>query len=197
MTNAAYLKCALWAIAALLAAGAAPVAGADESAAGAAPEFAELEDRADEVVKVSLWGRPLEQAKKLLGLRHNVTAPVRGFLNGLTAVYRRTYRFRGTRTSEDDVATVHQHLAENGWVPMIETEDREKPESLSVYSISEDERVAGVTMVSREASEVTVLKILGPVDFEALSAITSDMGLPVMRIATTDLQKLNAASGSK
>ena len=174
-----------------------PVARAQSGPAESALEFADLEEKADEVVKVNLWGRPLEQAKRLLGLRKNVTASVRGFMNGLTAVYRRTYRFRRGRASENDVEPVHRQLAEDGWVAMIETGNRQKPESLSVYSYVEDEEVAGMTVVSSDPGEVTVLKIMGPVDFEALSAIGSGLGLPVMNVATTDLKKVEAPAESK
>ncbi len=159
--------------------------------------FASLEHKADEVVKVNLWGRSLEQAKKLLGLRKNVTGSVRSFMNGLTAVYRRTYRFRGGQANEKDVEPVHRRLTEDGWVPLIETEDRRKPQALSVYSYYENEEVAGMTVVSSEPREVTVLKIMGPVNFEALSAIGSGMGLPVMRVATTEIQQQNAAPAEK
>ena len=164
-------------------------APAQDATGEAALEFATLEDKADEVVKVNLWGRPLEHAKKLLGLRKNVTDSVRGFMGGLTAVYRRTYRFRGKDASKDDVEPVHRQLAEEGWVPLIETEDRQKPESLSVYSYSRDDQVAGMTVVSRGPDEITVLKIMGPMDLEALSAIGSGLGMPVMNLATTDLKK--------
>lgn len=174
-----------------------PVARAQSGPAESALEFADLEEKADEVVKVNLWGRPLEQAKRLLGLRKNVTASVRSFMNSLTAVYRRTYRFRRGRASENDVEPVHRRLAEDGWVPMIETGNRQKPESLSVYSYVEDEEVAGMTVVSSDPGEVTVLKIMGPVDFEALSAIGSGLGLPVMNVATTDLKKVEAPADSK
>ena len=164
---------------------------------GAAPEFASLEQKADEVVKVNLWGRSLEQAKRLLGLRKNLTSPVRSFMNGLTAVYRRTYRFRRAPASEADVEPVYRQLAEDGWVPLIETEDREKPESLSVYSFYADEEVAGMAVVSSDPDEVTVLKIMGPVDFEALSAIGSGLGLPVMNLGSTEIRKLDPATAGK
>lgn len=164
---------------------------------GSAPEFASLEQKADEVVKVNLWGRSLDQAKRLLGLRKNLTSPVRSFMNGLTAVYRRTYRFRRAPASEADVEPVYRQLAEDGWVPLIETEDREKPESLSVYSFYADEEVAGMAVVSSDPDEVTVLKIMGPVDFEALSAIGSGLGLPVMNLGSTDIRKLDPATAGK
>lgn len=178
------------ALALLLVGGLAPV---QAQGTDAAPEFASLEEKADEVVKVNLWGRSLEQAKRLLGLRRNLTGSVRNFMNGLTGVYRRTYRFRKAPASEDDVEPVHRQLAEDGWVPLIETEDRDKPESLSVYSYYSDEEVAGMTVVSSDPDEVTVLKIMGPVDFEALSAIGSGLGLPVMNLGSTQIKELDPA----
>lgn len=166
-------------LAALAAAGAGPAA-AQGGAPDPAMSFQHLEEKADEVVRVNLWGRSLEHAKKLLGLRKNVASSVRSFMGGLTAVYRCTYRFRSHKASRDDVEPVHRQLAEDGWVPVIETENRNTPESLSVYSIYEDQEMAGMTVVSSEPDEVTVLKIMGPVDFEALSAIGSDLGLPLV-----------------
>ena len=190
MTRTACLRTVTLGLVAFVASGSSVSIGAqDVPDEEAALEFADLENKADEVVKVNLWGRPLDQAKKIVGLRKNITSSVRSFMNGLTAVYRRTYRFRREPPSEDDVAPVHRQLAEDGWVPLIETADRQKPESLSVYSFSEDEQVAGMTVVTREADEVTVVKILGPVDFEALSEIGSGLGLPVMNVATTDIKK--------
>lgn len=189
MNHSDILKFSIRAALALLVLTVVAMAQAQDAEGEAALEFAALEDRADEVVKVNLWGRPLEHAKKLLGLRKNVTDSVRGFMNGLTAVYRRTYRFRGKDASKDDVEPVHRQLAKDGWVPLIETEDRQKPESLSVYSYSRDDEMTGMTVVSRGPDEITVLKIMGPMDLEALSAIGSGLGMPVMNLATTELKK--------
>lgn len=188
MTRSIFRKLAASAWLACLLAGVPASAQEPQAAGESAMHFAGLEENADEVVKVNLRGRALEQAKKLFGLRKNVTGSVRSFVTGLTAVYRRTYRFRGGGAKREDVERVHERLAEDGWVPLIETENRRRPDALAVYSYSaEDGQVAGMTLVTSEPKEVTVLKILGPVDFEALSAIGSGMGLPVMRIATTEL----------
>ncbi len=161
-------------------------------------QFSELEEKADQVIKVNLWGRSLDQAKKLLSLRKNITSPVKGFINGLTAVQRWTFRFRHNQAKKEDVEPVYQQLANDGWVPMIETEDRQKPESLSVYSYYEDEQVEGMTVISSEPHEVTVLKIFGPVDFDSLSAIGSGLGLPpIMRVATRELPESSTQPSEK
>ena len=93
-----------------------------------------LEEKADEVVKVNLWGKSLEQGKKLLGLRKNVTTPVNRFLAGLKGVYRRTYRFAGVKPEREDVEPIYRQLADDGWAPLIETANRKEESAVSVYS---------------------------------------------------------------
>jgi hypothetical protein len=180
----------LWVPAALLLAlGVSPLAAQYETAedAGIEMQFDELEEKADQVVKVNLWGKSLEQGKKLLGLRKSVTSPVGRFLGSLKGVYRRTYRFGNTKTEQEDVEPIYQQLADDGWVPLIETEDRSSEGSVSVYSYYENEEVAGLTLVSTDPSEVTVVRIMGAVDLDMLSEIGKGLGLPVMNLGTTDL----------
>lgn len=151
----------------------------------------ELEEKADEVVKIDLWGKSLEQGKKLLGLRKNVTSPAKRFLSGLKGVYLRTYRFGGTKPDQEDVEPIYRQLADSGWVPLIETENRKEKGAVSIYSYYENKKVAGITVVSADPAKVTVVKIMGPVDLEILSDIGNGLGLPVMNIASTELSSKN------
>jgi hypothetical protein len=70
---------------------------------------------------------------------------------------------------------------------MIDLKVRDKNEAVSVYSYMENDRLAGVTVLSADPKEVTVVNIVGPVDLEALSELGRQMGLPAMRLATTEL----------
>ncbi len=148
-----------------------------------------LEEKADEVVKVNLWGKSLEQGKKLLGLRKNVTSPVSRFLAGLKGVYRRTYRFAGVKPDREDVEPIYRQLADGGWAPLIETENRKEDSAVSVYSYYKNKEVAGVTVVSTDPEEVTVVRIMGSVDLEILSDIGKGLGLPIMNVASTELTR--------
>ena len=62
---------------------------------------------------------------------------------------------------------MHQQLAEHGWVLLIATAGRNKPAALSIYSLHNNENVAGMAVVSIDLGEMTVLKLLGLVDFAA------------------------------
>lgn len=170
---------------------AAPLSAQYETAEGERIEMQldGLEQKADEVVKVNLWGKSLEQGKKLLRLRKNVTGPVGRFLAELQGVYRRTYRFGGAKPEPEDVEPIYRQLADDGWTPLIETENRKEESAVSVYSYYENQEVAGVAVVSTDPEEVTVVKIMGAVDLDALSDIGNGLGLPMMHVASTELTR--------
>jgi hypothetical protein len=154
-------------------------------------DSASMAGKADEVVEVNLEGRSLEQGSKLLAIRRGVSSSVKGLLNGLKGIYRRTYRFGRDKPYEDaELQELHQKMASGGWAALIDVKDHNKREAVTVYSYADGERVGGVTVVSSGPSEVTVVNIVGDVDLEALSELGEQFGVPSMRIATTELDKL-------
>ena len=147
-----------------------------------------LDERADEVVRVNLDGKSLEGGSKLLGVRKGVTEPVKKLLGGLKGIYVRRFWFgRKKAYSAEDVDLIHKQMKAPGWVPLIEVKHRNKAETVSIYSYIEDEQVKGVTVVSEEEQEFTVINIVGPVDLGTLSELGESVGLPAMNVATTAL----------
>ena len=152
-----------------------------------------LEQKADEVVEVNLEGKSLEQGSRLLAIRQGVSAPVKSFLSKLKGIYRRTYRFAtGSDGYEDaDVASIHERMNGEGWAPVIDVKDNNKREAVTVYSYTEGGNVSGVTVVSSDPSEVTVVNIVGDdVDLHALVEAGESFGVPTMQIGSTELEKL-------
>ena len=147
-----------------------------------------LEKKADEVVKVNLEGESLDLGQKLLAVRDGVTAPVRELVKGLKGIYMRRFWFRSKNTYErEDTDAIRKQMSGPGWVPMID--NRRKTEGLTVYSYMENEKVAGVTVLSEQEQEFTVVNIVGPVNLETLINLGNQLGLPPMKIATTELAK--------
>jgi hypothetical protein len=151
-----------------------------------------LEKKADEVVEVNLEGESLEQGSRLLSIRQGVSAPVKSLLSGLKGIYRRTYRFAtgGDGYEDADVASIHKRMTGEGWAPVIKAQDNSKRESVTVYSYTEGENVTGVTVVSSDPSEVTVVNIVGPVDLQTLIEAGKSFGVPIMHIGSIELEKL-------
>jgi hypothetical protein len=147
-----------------------------------------LEDKAEQVVTVNLEGQSLDEGSKLLAIRNGVSKSVKELVKGLKGVYLRRFWFGGKKSYEEaDVAPIRRELQRPGWAPMFDVQNRGKSEAVTVYSYTENDRLTGVAVFSADAKEVSIVNIVGPVDLEALSEFGKQMGLPLMRIATTDL----------
>ncbi len=150
-----------------------------------------LKEKADEVVEVNLEGKALEDGSRLLAIRQGVSSSMKSLLNGLKGIYRRTYRFGvgAVGFADEDVDPIYQKMSGEGWSPVLDVRDKSKRESVTVYSYVEGESVAGVTVVSSDPNEVTVVNIVGHVDLDALIEMSEQIGLPSMRVATTELEQ--------
>jgi hypothetical protein len=121
-------------------------------------------------------------------LRDGVTAPVKELIKGIKGIYMRRFWFGSKKAYEQgDTDDIRRQMAGPGWMPMIDVQGRNRPGTVTVYSYMENEKVAGVTVLSQEEQELTVVNIVGPVDLETLVTLGEQMGLPAMRIATRDL----------
>ena len=173
---------------------AAPQSGSDQSPQRAASQvrmdLPQMEKKADEVVSVNLEGESLGMGQKLLAVRNGVSKSVTELIKGLKGVYLRRFWFSKKKAySAEDTEPIRKQLEGGGWVPMIDVRDRQNSESVTVYSYVENMEVTGITVVSEEAQEFTVVNIVGPVDLEALSELGEQMGMPVMKLATRELMK--------
>lgn len=150
-----------------------------------------LKEKADEVVEVNLEGKSLEQGSALLAIRQGVSGSMKSLLNGLKGIYRRTYRFGvgAVGFADEDVDPIYQKMTGEGWSNVLDVRDKSKREAVTVYSYVEGESVAGVTVVSSDPNEVTVVNIVGDVDLNALIELSEQIGLPSMRISAKELEK--------
>ena len=161
--------------------GGAPFGPAPNSASAQSPQRAtsqvrmdlpRMEEKADEIVSVNLEGESLGMGQKLLAVRNGVSKSVKELIKGLKGVYLRRFWFsRKKAYSAADTEPIRKQLEGGGWVPIIDVRDRQNAESVTVYSYVENKEVTGITIVSEEAHEFTVVNIVGPVDLEALSEL--------------------------
>lgn len=152
-----------------------------------------LEEKAEQVVSINLEGESLDEGGNLLAIRNGVSKPVKELVKGLKGLYLRRFWFGGKKSYEDaDVEPIRQELQRPGWAAMLDVKNRNKSEAVTVYSYTENNRLAGVTVFSTDDQEVTVVNIVGPVDLEALSELGKQMGMPAMHIATTELSNQSA-----
>lgn len=149
----------------------------------------ELKSQADEVVEVNLDGKTLEEGSKLLAVRSGISNSFKSVLGSIKGIYRFTYRFAlGNPYEIDAMENLHRQMTDGGWAPMIDVQNQKENTGLTVYSFtSEDDAPNGITVISNDPSEITVLNLVGDVDLEALATVGETLGMPVMSIATTEL----------
>ena len=161
-------------------------------------DLVHLEERADEVVSLNLEGESLEGGRKLLMLRKGVTEPVKSLLGKLKGIYMRRFWFKGKKEySEEDVSPIREQVAGPNWVRLLEVKEGGKLQRVGVYSYVENDEVTGVTVVSEEEQEFTVVNIVGPVDLETLSDLGEGIGIPAMKLATTEIPAEGALPAPK
>ena len=169
-----------------------------QSSADLDEKLQNLEAKADQVVSVNLDGKSLALGQKLLGVHRGVGVGVKNLVKGLKRIYLRSFFFARKKSySREDVAPFRKQLESDGWVQMIDVKDRRKTETVTtVYTLTENEELAGVTVLTEEPQEVTVVNILGPIDLEALSTLGEQMSIPGMKFATTELPKKKVSEPS-
>jgi len=151
-------------------------------------DLVNLEEKADEVVSLNLEGESLEGGRKLLMLRKGVTEPVRSLLGKIKGIYMRRFWFKRKKEySEEDVSPIREQVAGPNWVRLFEVKESGKTQRVGVYSYVENDDVKGVTVVSEDEQEFTVVNIVGPVDLETLSDLGEGIGISAMKLATTEI----------
>ena len=139
--------------------------------------FPELEDRAEEVVDITLDASMLRMASKFFSGRDADERAIRDMINGLHGIYVRSYEF--AKEGEYDRGLVDRIKSQLGpsWKPLVTVRSKKK-ENVNIYANMVGERVTGIVIIAAEPKEFTVVNINGPIDIERLSQLEGQFGIP-------------------
>ncbi len=141
------------------------------------PGLADLADRADEVVDVTLDSTMLRLAAKFLGGNDPDEREVRSLINGLEGIYVRSYEF--SKEGEYDRKLVDQIRSQLGpsWKPLVTVRSRTK-DNVNIMADMRGDRVAGLVILSADPREFTVVNIVGDIDIDRLARLEGEFGIP-------------------
>jgi hypothetical protein len=90
---------------------------------------------------------------------------------------------------EGAVTGIRSQMTDGGWSPMIDVQNKKQNKGLTVYSYTSKDGTSpnGVTVISTDPGEITVLNLVGDIDLDALADVGATLGMPAMSIATTEL----------
>lgn len=136
----------------------------------------DLDERADEVVDVTLDSSMLHIASKFLG-RSGDERAIRDMIQGLEGIYVRSYEFDSA--GEYDRGLIDRIKSQLGptWKALVTVRSKTK-DNVNIYADMRGERVIGLVIIAAEPRELTVVNIVGPIDIEKLADLQGEFGIP-------------------
>lgn len=139
--------------------------------------LADLEDRAEEVVDVTLDANMLRMAAKFFNGRDHDQRAIGDMVRGLEGIYVRSYEFDDDGQYDRKLIDRVKSQLGNSWKPLVTVRSKKK-ENVNIWADMRGERVVGLVIVAAEPRELTVVNIVGPIDIERLADLEGEFGIP-------------------
>ena len=139
-----------------------------------------LAERASESQTVTIDAAMLGLASGFLPNSADAAA-AKQVMSELKGIYVRHFEFNGDNAySQDDINAIRRQLAAPGWVRFISSEEKSERdrELVEVYSWQQNGKSAGLAILAAESRELTVVNIVGPIDFEKLAVLRGMFCIP-------------------
>ncbi|HET8799346.1 MAG TPA: DUF4252 domain-containing protein [Thermoanaerobaculia bacterium] len=140
-------------------------------------DFPDLEERAEEVVDVTLDASMLRAAAKFLSNGDPEERAIREMVSGLAGIYVRSYEF--AKEGQYDRRLADRIKAQLGptWKPIVTVRSRTK-ENVNIMADMRGEEIMGLVIIAAEPTEFTVVNIQGKIDMDKLAALEGHFGVP-------------------
>jgi hypothetical protein len=143
------------------------------------PDFRHLQAKATESVDISIGPAMLWFATQLAPERDEDGTEVKKVLQGIQAVYVRSYQFdEDGAYSKDDIESVRQQLRDQKWQPLAEIRSRKNDENVDIFIAMEHDKPAGFAILASEAREFTIVNVVGTIDPQHLGQLQRNLDLP-------------------
>lgn len=139
-----------------------------------------LAEKAAEVNDVTLDGALLQLASVVLQKSDDPDATqVRELIKDLKGIYVKNFEFdEPGQYSQADVQAIRAQLTGPGWQRVVESRSKRDREHDEIYLLKEGNNITGVTILVAEAKELTVVNIVGKIDFQKLGELGGHFGIP-------------------
>lgn len=143
-----------------------------------------LASKATDSVNVEVDGVLIRLASKILSDKDPDEKIAKEIISGLRGVYVRTYEFgKEGEYADSDIAPVRDQLRQPGWTRLVGVKSRDGDwDDAEVYVAAEGGRVEGLTLITAEPKEITVINIVGDIDVEKLKRLEGTLGIPRIHV---------------
>jgi len=144
-----------------------------------------LATRASETVDLNFDERLILAAAKIFNEKDEDEAQIKKLITGLKGVYVKSFEFENDNEySSADVDSIRSQLREPSWTRLVNVKSK-KDGNVEVYISLTGSQVNGLTVISAEARELTIVNIVGPVDLEKLAKLEGKLGIPELGVEST------------
>jgi len=150
-----------------------------------------LAAKASESVDVNIDERLVQIAIKVFKDNDPDEAQIKKFVSGLKGIFVKSFEFDADNMfSTADIDSIRNQLREPAWARLVNVKSK-RDANVEVYVMFTGTTVSGVTVISAEPRELTVVNIVGPVDLEKLAELEGKLGIPDLGIETSKPKKKN------
>lgn len=137
-----------------------------------------LSAKARETVNVTLDASLLRLASRFLSDGDSDEIEIKRLVNGLRNIVVRSFEFKSEgEYLESDVEVIRAQLRNPAWKKLVEIRSKSEGNS-DIYLRTEDERIQGLTVISAEPKQLTVVSIDGAIDMDGLRKLSGNFGIP-------------------
>jgi Domain of unknown function (DUF4252) len=141
-----------------------------------------LATKASQTIDVSIDERLIQIAAKLLSATDPDEAEAKKLVVGLKGVFVKRFEFDTEgQYSTADVEAIRSQLRGPLWSRMVNVINR-KEGNVEVYILLNGDQIGGLTVLSSNPKELTVVNIVGPVDLDKLAKLEGQFGIPELNI---------------
>ena len=141
-----------------------------------------LGERASEKQEVTITPEMLKSVGSALVPGGPNADLARQVLSELEGVYVRNYEFNDPKAySMDDINAIRKQLSLPGWMKIVSNEEKSRDgswELQEVYFFSPAGKMGGIFIMNAERGALSVVNIVGPIDFAKLGALGGVLGIP-------------------
>jgi hypothetical protein len=138
-----------------------------------------LSAKAKETVEVNMEGPMLRWAAKFLNAEDPDERQAAKLVANLKGIYVRSFEFsKEGEYSTADVESLRAQVRTPGWTKVVGVRSETDGDNVDVFFKLEEDKMAGIVIISAEPKELTFVSIVGPIDLDQLAELGGEFGIP-------------------
>jgi len=138
-----------------------------------------LSAKAKETVEVNMEGPMLRWAAKFLNAEDSEERQAAKLVANLKGIYVRSFEFsKEGEYSAADVESLRAQVRTPGWNKVVGVRSETDGDNVDVFFKLEEDKMAGIVIISAEPKELTFVSIVGPIDVDQLADLGGEFGIP-------------------